>query len=301
MKLLRGCCSLVLLAIAGLPVWGAVDVAQGVDYVRGAKPDDASCHWEAGMVSAAAASSQRGAAVQLSLQVADLKLSRGSKESTYSATVRSDVVRDGKLLATRDFQDEGSFKNGQPACDALLALGASLGKTAGEWASTTRFAECGSDCTGIHPDEPIAVGAQILIADPDALNDTVRNDCRWQTAMVSKLVSAFNDTDPPPRAKMEARAIEIEKYPGRRLVLRVSNLHALGGGGWSGPKWLDMSGELWDGGAKIANFDLHTRAGRGLTTCRSVESLSDSASELIVEWLQSPTLGAKLDRNGFFD
>jgi len=27
-------------------------------------------------------------------------------------------------------------------------------------------------------------------------------------------------------------------YPGRRVVLRVNDVHALGGGGWSGPKWL---------------------------------------------------------------
>ena len=75
------------------------------------------------------------------------------------------------------------------------------------------------------------MGAEVLVGSVDAINDTVRNDCRWPTAMVSRLIKAFNESDdPPPRAKLESRPIDIEKYPGRRLVLRLNEVHALGGG-----------------------------------------------------------------------
>jgi hypothetical protein len=291
-------------AFAGLPAWAAIEMAEGVDYLQSATPDDTACNWEVGMVSAAVARSKGAitvagkppatSALRLSLQVAQLKLSRAAKESEYAAVVRGNVVYEGKLLATRDFQGDKSFKNGQPACDALRAIGVSLGESAADWVSQTRFMECPADCTGIHPDETIVVGAQILIGKDDAINETVRDDCRWPTAMVSKLVKAFNEGDLPPRAKLESRGVDIEKYPGRRLVLRVNNVHALAGGGLSGPKWMDMSGELWDGKTLVANFDSHSTSGRGLTTCRSVDSLSESTSDMIVEWLRSPTLDAKL-------
>ena len=304
MKSLRGILILAVCALAGLPAWGAIEVVEHVDYVSGAQPDDPSCAWEAGVVLATVENSNGVitpagktpaiSGLKLSLEVARLKLSRTAKGGDYSTVVRGNVVSDGKLLATRDFAAEGSFKNGQSACDALRTVGASIGSGAGEWASQTRFMECRDDCAGIHPDETIVVGAQVLEAEADAINSTVRDDCRWPTAMVGKLVKAFNESDPPPRAKLESRPIDIEKYPGRRLVLRVKNVHALGGGGLSGPKWMAMSGELREGNALVANFDSYTSSGRGLTTCRSVDSLSDSTTDMIVEWLNTPTLGAKL-------
>jgi len=304
MKSLRGILVVAVCALAGLPAWGAIELAETVDYLPGAQPDDAACPWEANMVSAALASSkgaitQAGkttatAGLRLSLLVAQVKRTRGAKESEYSAVVRGNVVAGSKLLATRDFQDDGSFKNDQSACDALRTVGASLGKSAAEWASQTRYIDCRDDCTGIHPDETIVVGAQILIADAEAINETVRDGCRWPTAMVSRLVKAFNEHELPPRAKLEARPVDIETYPGRRLVLRVNNVHALAGGGLSGPKWMTMSGELLEGKMLVANFESYSNSGRGLTTCRSVDSLSESTAEMIVEWLRSPTLGAKL-------
>ncbi|MBC7954655.1 MAG: hypothetical protein H7Y33_02125 [Cytophagales bacterium] len=305
MNSLRGLLAMAICALAGLPAWGAIEVAESVDYLQGAQPAEAGCTWEASMVSTVATRSKgaitpvgktpSASGLRLSLQVVRLDLARTAKESEYSVVVRGNVTQDGKLLATRDFQDDKSFKNGQPACDALRTLGASLGESAADWAAQTRFMECGEGCAGIHPDETIVVGAEVVIDNTEAINDTVRNDCRWPTAMVSRLIKAFNESDdPPPRAKLESRPIDIEKYSGRRLVLRLNEVHALGGGGYTGPKWMTMSGELREGKALIANFESHSQSGRGLTTCRSVDSLSDSTTEMIVKWLRSPTLGAKL-------
>jgi hypothetical protein len=105
---------------------------------------------------------------------------------------------------------------------------------------------------------------------------------------------AFNDEDPPPRAKLESRAIDIEKYPGRRLVLRVNTVHAVGGGGFSGPKWMNASGEMWDGKSQVASFVFNTHTMTGFTTCKAVNSMiSDSASS-IAQWLRSPSVGARI-------
>jgi len=304
MKSLRGILAASFCALVASTASAAIEIVEAVDYLPGATPQE-ECHWEAGVVQssvtksrnfvALASASSLGSSPRLSLQVVQLKLSRAAKKSEYSVVVRANVADADKLLATREFQEEDSFDNGRSGCDALRAIGASLGEAVGGWVAQTRFMKCGIDCDGIHPDEPIVMGAQVLLGEADAINDTVRNDCRFPTAMVSLLVKTFNDYDPPPRAKLESRAIDVQQYAGRRLLLRVHNVHALGGGGWTGPKWMDMSGELWDGKTLVGNFDAHTTSGRGLTTCRSVDSLSESAADKIVEWLRSPTLGASLN------
>lgn len=307
MKSLRTYLIAALCALAGLPAWAdPVGLEESVAYLPGAQPDDKACAWEADLVAAAVAGSNGAIAradkpatpadTRLVLEIARLSVTRKpGKGGETLAVVRGNLVRNGKLLATRDFQNDESFKNDQPACSALKILGASLGKNVSSWVATTSLMECGEDCAGIHPEETIVIAAEILLGGPEAINDTVRDECRWPTAMVTRLVKAYGEIDDPaPRAKLEARAIDIEKYPGRRLVLRVKDIHALGGGGLTGPKWMAMAGELRDGNALVASFYSYTTSGRGLTTCRSVDSLSDSTADMIVKWLLSPSMNAQL-------
>ena len=176
----------------------------------------------------------------------------------------------------------------------MRSLGVALGTGVASWAGTTRFMECGGGCDGIHPDEPIVVGAEALIAFADSINDTVRIECKLTSAFIADLLESFNENDPPPRAKLEVRQIDVEKYSGRRLVLRLLNVHALAGGGYTGPKWMDTSGELWDGPSLVASFESHATGGVGLTTCKSARSLSENSAGKIAEWLRSPGLEAKL-------
>jgi hypothetical protein len=294
----------VLPAMPAMPALAAVEIVEAVGHLSGATPLE-ECDWESQVVQSSvmksrnfvvmASASSSASGQRLSLHVVRLKLSRAAKKSDYSVVIRADVADADRLVATREFQEDASFDNGRSGCDSLRTVGASLGEAVAGWVAETRFMKCGVDCDGIHPDESIVIGAQVLIGEADAINDTVRNDCRFATAMVDLLVKTFNEYDPAPRAKLESRAIDVQQYSGRRLLLRVHNVHALGGGGWTGPKWMDMSGELWDGKSLVGNFYAHTSSGRGLTTCRSVDSLSESAAYKIVEWLRNPTLGASLN------
>jgi hypothetical protein len=294
----------VTFALAGSPASAAIELSEDVHYLPGAVALE-GCGWEQGMVQTSVAKSRSfviaagrpGAlpAPRMALEVIQLKWIPGPKTTEYVIVVRVNLTESGKLVATREFQEDGSFASGKPACDALHATGASLGESVAAWTARTKFIKCDDGCDGIHPDEPIVTGATVLIGEADAINDTVRVDCRFPTAMVAMLVKSFNEYDPTPRAKLESRAIDIEQYVGRRLVLRVNNVHALGGGGWTGPKWMDMSGELWDGRIKVGSFESHVTGGMGFTTCRSVDSLSGSTADAIVEWLRSPSLDAHLN------
>ena len=78
-------------------------------------------------------------------------------------------------------------------------------------------------------------------------------------------------------------------------ALHVENIHALAGGGYCGPKWMAMSGELREGNLFVASFQSHSTLGRGLTTCRSLDSLSDDTTDMIAKWLNSPSIDAKIN------
>lgn len=304
MSKLRSILISAVCVLASATSWGAVQIEDKVVYLQGSQPDTADCAWEPSIAAAAIANSD-GAIIpaaktptatgaKLSMQVIMFKLDSSSRKSAYTVRVRADVTEGGKLLATKDIDAEGSFKDKQAACATLNEIGTSIGESAGDWLSQTHLMTCGEGCTGIHPDETIVVGAEVLIGNADAINDTVRNDCHFQTTLVTRLVEAFNAGDPPPRAKLESRNIDIEQYTGRRLILRVNSVHAIGGGGWSGPKWMDMSGELREGNVLVGSFHSYSTSGRGLTTCRSVDSLTDSTVDMIVQWLNSPSIGSQL-------
>ncbi|MEN3110009.1 hypothetical protein ACFONG_12270 [Uliginosibacterium paludis] len=304
MSLLRHFLILIIGVFTVSAACGAVQVEDTITYLPAVRSENAACVWEPAIVKAALAHSG-GALIplsgtptagdtRLSIQVIGFELERSSRKSRYTVRMRANVSEGGKLLATRDFEEDASFTESQTACSTLNGIGASLGESAGEWMSQTRLPTCAEGCTGLHPDEPIVVATEVLIAHADAINDTVRDDCQFQTALVTRLVKAFNESDRPSRARLEARSIDIEQYSGRRLILRVNNVHALGGGGFSGPKWMNMSGELRDGKLLVGSFHSHTTSGRGVTTCRSVDALIEKTVELISEWLSDPVIDADL-------
>jgi hypothetical protein len=298
---------LVSLACAwlALPALAAVELDPRIGYRPGLASDDAACEWEPGIAAAArkraeAAFLPAGAAPaepnrKLSLQVIRYELTRWEKKSQYLVGVRADVTEGGRLVATRDFQYHDSFRNEKPGCDTLKSIGASLGGEVGKWMQPASFMECGEGCTGIHPDEPIALGAEVEFTNPEAVKESIRNECRFPAKLVDQLLNDFNRIDyPPQRAKLVVQP-ELKDFKGRRLILRVHDVHALAGLSFTGPKWMTMSGELREGEVTVASFSTRVSTGRGgFTVCGTVDSLSDSTVWLIVQWLRGPTLGANL-------
>lgn len=306
MKSLRGVLVSLACAWLALPAFGAVELDPRVVYKPGLASDDAACEWEPGV--AAAVRQKAGAALlaadappavpvrKLSLQVIRYELTRWEKKSQYLVGVRADVTEGGKLVATRDFQYHDSFRNEKPGCDTLKYIGSYLGGEVGKWIQPASFMECGEACTGIHPDEPIALAAEVEFANPEGVKEAIRTECRFPAKLVDQLLVDFNGIDyPPQRAKLELRP-ELKDFKGRRLILRAHDVHALAGMSFTGPKWMTMSGELREGDVTVASFSTRVSTGRGgFTVCGTVDSLSSSTVWLIVQWLRGPTLNASLN------
>ena len=141
-------------------------------------------------------------------------------------------------------------------------------------------------------EDVVQVSSTIPYQSDDVANEDVRKECNWNTTMPRYLAE-----------ESKGRVIVAEKKSstntGKRLVLVATNLHTLGGGGWTGPKWLVLEGKLMDGDKLLGNFEVRRQTiGGSFRACSTLESLSEEISDDILEWLKEPSLNAKLGDAG---
>lgn len=141
-------------------------------------------------------------------------------------------------------------------------------------------------------EDVVQVSSLIPYQSDDVANEDVRKECNWNTTMPRYLAE-----------ESKGRVIVAENKSntntGKRLVLVATNLHTLGGGGWTGPKWLVLEGKLMDGDKLLGNFEVRRQTiGGSFRGCSTLESLSEEISDDILEWLKAPGLNAKLGDAG---
>ena len=84
------------------------------------------------------------------------------------------------------------------------------------------------------------------------------------------------------------------KTPGKTMSLTISHVLAPGGGPWSGPKSLGVTGVLWDNGKLAGNFRAARGTTRGGGTCGMLARDAKEIAEDIAKWLDAPSKDAKL-------
>lgn len=141
-------------------------------------------------------------------------------------------------------------------------------------------------------EDVVQVSSLIPYQGDDVANEAVRKECDWNTTMPRYLA-----------AESDGRVVVAEKEPntntGKRLVLVATHLHTLGGGGWTGPKWLVLEGKLMQGNKLLGSFEVRRQTiGGSFRACSTLTSLSEEISDDILEWLKEPGLNAKLGDAG---
>ena len=134
----------------------------------------------------------------------------------------------------------------------------------------------------------ILIPAQIPYKEADTANDDVRKECDWNSKMPRYLAA---ESEGLVRVSDAPLAESKEK----KLLLVATHLHTAGGGGFSGPKWLVLEGELFEGGKLLGNFQVRRQTMRGsLRGCNTLVSLGEEITKDILEWLEDPVMNAKL-------
>lgn len=137
--------------------------------------------------------------------------------------------------------------------------------------------------------KPVAMLKDIPFAEGLDVVQAVRDECQLGEKVVSFIV-AFGKKD-----VVVTDTVGTGKY----LDMKITNVFAPGGGAWSGPKWLEVSGTLKDGGKSVASF----RAKRFSTggafggfkgTCAILGRTTKALGKDIATWVKNPTDGATL-------
>lgn len=154
------------------------------------------------------------------------------------------------------------------------------------------FVLAGCFVTPAVAEEVVLVPASIPYQTDEVAKESIRKECTWHTTMPQYLVKKSD-------GRVQIADKNIDSASGKKLMLVATHLHVIGGGGWTGPKWLVLEGKLLENGKLLGNFEARRQTIRGsLKTCGTLESLSEEIGDDIVEWLNNPGLNAKLGNAG---
>jgi hypothetical protein len=141
-----------------------------------------------------------------------------------------------------------------------------------------------ADVVKIQRSTPFAATAQV----PPA----VKAQCQLQTKLPEFISQAAGGS-------VQLVDGALDRNAGRVLEMQISEVHSPGGGAFSGPKWMEVKGVLYDRGKQIGSF----RARRVTTggafaafknTCSIIGRCSKTIGEDIAAWLAAPTANATL-------
>ncbi len=119
-------------------------------------------------------------------------------------------------------------------------------------------------------------------------SDAVRNKCDWNTQLSTFIVDF---------AKSGVVVSDAGGAPatGKMLSMTIVGVHSVGGGGFTGPKWATVRGELREGGTLVGSFVANrTTTKGGLTACSALIRVGKAIGKDIAVWLRAPSLDATL-------
>ena len=91
----------------------------------------------------------------------------------------------------------------------------------------------------------------------------------------------------------------LNRKAGRVLEMEITEVHAPGGGAFSGAKWMNVNGTLYDRGKQIGSFRAKRYSTGGAFggfkgTCAIVGRCAKAIGQDIAGWLAAPTQNAQL-------
>jgi hypothetical protein len=140
------------------------------------------------------------------------------------------------------------------------------------------FVSAASAATQLARSIPIAAGA--------GASGAVSQECQLQTRVPEAIAQAASDV----------QLVDAPSKAARWLELEISEVHGPGGGPFSGPKWLAVTGKLHERGKLIGSFRAKRLSTGGFVkgTCATLGGCATSIGRDVAAWLQAPSMNAEL-------
>ncbi|MDJ0851026.1 MAG: hypothetical protein QNK04_21860 [Myxococcota bacterium] len=135
----------------------------------------------------------------------------------------------------------------------------------------------------------VKVRSPVPYADGAKVRDAVRQQCELGEKVASFLAESNGDV----------KLVESAGRKGSVLHLEITQVHASGGGVWSGPKWMTVMGTLKKNGKTVSRFRAKRYSTGGVFggfkgTCSIIGRCARAIGQDIGAWLQNPQDGALL-------
>jgi len=127
------------------------------------------------------------------------------------------------------------------------------------------------------------VARSIPIAPGAGATPQVQQECQLQTLVPQAIQAAGGDV-----------TLVDGKPQGRWLELSISEVHAPGGGLFSGPKWITVSGKLHDRGKLIGSFRAKRISTAAKSTCGTLARVATAIGQDIAAWLSAPSMKTEI-------
>jgi hypothetical protein len=144
--------------------------------------------------------------------------------------------------------------------------------------------------SGAEQSGSIQVLRTIPFASESGVSQKVKDECQLETK-VPQFLSSYS------------KSVELVDGPlgpaGRVLELKITQVHAPGGGAWSGAKSMTVKGTLRQDGEEIGNFIASRYSGGGAFggykgTCAIVGRCAKTIGKDIAAWLKNPGKDSRL-------
>ena len=134
--------------------------------------------------------------------------------------------------------------------------------------------------------ENLQVRSVAGVASTSTIPSRVKQECNIQTDLSAAVAAHAGDN-----VKL------VPKKPGSGLYLDlvITNVHAPGGGVFSGPKWVEARGKLSRGGKQVRSFRAkRTSSGPAAGTCGMLARVTNAMGKDIAGWLADESAGSLL-------
>jgi hypothetical protein len=137
---------------------------------------------------------------------------------------------------------------------------------------------------------PVAAATQVArsieIASTAGASGAVVQECQLQTRVPAAIAQAGIDIE----------VVDTPNEGGRWLELEITEVHGPGGGPFSGPKWMAVTGKLHQGGQVLGSFRAKRLSTGGFVkgTCATLGGCAQAIGRDIAAWLKAPTMDAEL-------
>ena len=130
----------------------------------------------------------------------------------------------------------------------------------------------------------VQVPRTIAFAPSAGATGAVQQECQLQTLVPQAIQQAATD----------AQLVDSPVKSGRWLELSITEVHAPGGGPFSGPKWMTVSGKLHDRGKVVGSFRAKRLTTGVRSTCGSLAKVATVIGQDIAGWLAAPSMNAEI-------